>query len=171
MQGLLIKKNGRQADVNKLNLEFINLAEQQQFREPLCLWAFKPATIYKSRVSIEHTVGVLVCLEPFRPSDHSVAPPVPAGMTLNTIKSFTLDLDGPADAAFIGGEVVSGQVILELRRETRVHSMKVQGRGVATAHWLENRGMNSVYNDYTSKITYFRKRQHLIRETFTLCNE
>lgn len=87
----------------------------------------------------------------------------PLGMTLNSIKSFTLDLDGPADAAFTGGEVVSGQVILELRRDTRVHSMKVQGRGVATAHWLENRGMNSVYNDYTSKITYFRKRQHLIR--------
>ncbi len=84
-------------------------------------------------------------------------------MTLSAIKSFTLELDGPADAAFTGGEVVSGQVVLEIRRDTRVHSMKVQGRGVATAHWLENRGMNSVYNDYTSKITYFRKRQHLIR--------
>lgn len=84
-------------------------------------------------------------------------------MALSSIKSFQLELDGPADAAFIGGEVVSGQVVLELRRDTRVHSMKVQGRGVATAHWLENRGMNSVYNDYTSKITYFRKRQHLIR--------
>ena len=84
-------------------------------------------------------------------------------MTLSTVKSFKLELDGPADAAFTGGEVVSGQVVLELRRDTRVHSMKVQGRGVATAHWLENRGMNSVYNDYTSKTTYFRKRQHLIR--------
>ena len=84
-------------------------------------------------------------------------------MTLSSIKSYTLELDGPADAAFTGGEVVSGQVVLELRRDTRVHSLKVQGRGVATAHWLENRGMNSVYNDYTSKITYFRKRQHLIR--------
>ena len=84
-------------------------------------------------------------------------------MTLSSIKSFTLELDGPADAAFTGGEVVSGLVALELRRETRVQSMKVQGRGVATAHWLENRGMNAVYNDYTSKITYFRKRQHLIR--------
>ncbi|KAF1385514.1 hypothetical protein PFLUV_G00108560 [Perca fluviatilis] len=82
---------------------------------------------------------------------------------VNTIKSFKLELDGPADAAFTGGEVVSGQVVLELRRDTRVHSMKVQGRGVAIAHWLENRGMNAVYNDYTSKITYFRKRQHLIR--------
>ncbi|XP_068175704.1 arrestin domain-containing protein 3-like [Antennarius striatus] len=84
-------------------------------------------------------------------------------MALSSVKSFTLELDGPPDAAFSGGEVVSGQVVLELRRDTRMYCMKVQGRGVATAHWLENKGMNSVYNDYTSKVTYFRKRQHLIR--------
>lgn len=84
-------------------------------------------------------------------------------MHLGSVRSFTLELDGPNDAAFTRGEVVSGLVVLDLRKDTRVSSMKVQGRGVATAHWLENRGMNSVYNDYTSKITYFRKRQHLIR--------
>jgi len=84
-------------------------------------------------------------------------------MALSSIKSFTLELDGPADAAFTGGEMVSGQVVLELRRDMKVQSMKMQGRGVATAHWLENRGMNAVYNEYTSKITYFRKRHHLIR--------
>lgn len=93
-------------------------------------------------------------------------------MPLGSVRSFTLELDGPNDAAFTRGEVVSGLVVLELRKDTRVNSMKVQGRGVATAHWLENRGMNSVYNDYTSKITYFRKRQHLIRgqrlENFSL---
>ncbi|XP_040040229.1 arrestin domain-containing protein 2 isoform X3 [Gasterosteus aculeatus] len=85
-------------------------------------------------------------------------------MALNSIKSFRLELDGPADAAFTGGEAVSGLVVLELSRDTRVQSMKVQGRGAATAQWLENHGMNSVYNDYTSKITYFRKRQHMIRD-------
>lgn len=84
-------------------------------------------------------------------------------MPLGSVKSFILELDGPNDAAFTRGEVVSGLVVLELHKDTRVNSMKVQGRGAATAHWLENRGMNSVYNDYTSKITYFRKRQHLIR--------
>uniref|UniRef100_A0A8C6SJ36 Arrestin domain containing 2 n=1 Tax=Neogobius melanostomus TaxID=47308 RepID=A0A8C6SJ36_9GOBI len=86
-------------------------------------------------------------------------------MSLSSIKSFRVDLDGPVDAAFTRGELVSGRVLLEVRRETRVLSIKVQGRGVATAHWLENRGMNSVYNDYTSRISYFRRRQHLIRGT------
>lgn len=84
-------------------------------------------------------------------------------MKLNCIKSFTVELDGSAEAAFSGGEVVSGLVVLELRKNTRVNSMKVQGRGVAMVHWLEDRGMHSVYNDYRSKITYFRKGQHLIR--------
>uniref|UniRef100_A0A3B5K1D4 Arrestin domain containing 2 n=1 Tax=Takifugu rubripes TaxID=31033 RepID=A0A3B5K1D4_TAKRU len=89
---------------------------------------------------------------------------LPVGMKLNCIKSFTVELDGPTEAAFMGGEVVSGVVVLELRKDTRVNSMKVQGRGVAMVHWLEDRGMNSVYNDYTSKITYFRKGQHLVRD-------
>uniref|UniRef100_A0A672G6U7 Arrestin-like N-terminal domain-containing protein n=1 Tax=Salarias fasciatus TaxID=181472 RepID=A0A672G6U7_SALFA len=82
---------------------------------------------------------------------------------MGSIKSFTLELDGAGHAVFTEGEVVSGLVVLELRRDTRVQSMKVQGRGVATAHWLENRGMNAVHNDYTSKVIYLRKRQHLIR--------
>lgn len=86
-------------------------------------------------------------------------------MTFNTIKSFKLEFDGPGDAVYASSEILSGKVVLELNRDTKVDSMKVLGRGVATAHWLEDHsvGMNAVYNDYTSKITYFRKRQHLIR--------
>ncbi|XP_036409587.1 arrestin domain-containing protein 2-like isoform X4 [Megalops cyprinoides] len=87
-------------------------------------------------------------------------------MTFNSIRSFKLVLDGPDDAVYSSGEILSGQVVLELNRDIKVRSLKVQGRGVATAHWLENRsvGTNTAYNDYTSKETYFRKRQHLIRD-------
>ncbi|CAL8394307.1 unnamed protein product [Boreogadus saida] len=86
-------------------------------------------------------------------------------MALSVVRSFTLELDRPSDAVYTSGEVVSGQVVLVLNKASKVRSMKVVGRGVAMAHWLENWtvGMNAVYNDYTSKITYFRKRQHLIR--------
>uniref|UniRef100_A0A3P9KYQ6 Arrestin-like N-terminal domain-containing protein n=1 Tax=Oryzias latipes TaxID=8090 RepID=A0A3P9KYQ6_ORYLA len=87
---------------------------------------------------------------------------------MSSIKSFTVELEGPPDAAFTCGEVVSGHVVLELRRETNIFSMKVQGRGVATVHWLENRGMNAVYSDYTSRLTYFRKRQYLIRDDLAI---
>ncbi|KAL0181396.1 hypothetical protein M9458_023802, partial [Cirrhinus mrigala] len=86
-------------------------------------------------------------------------------MAFQSIKLFALELDGPEDTVYSSGEVITGVVVLELNREIKVRALRVLGRGVATAHWLENRsvGVNAVYNDYTSKITYFRKRQHLIR--------
>uniref|UniRef100_A0A673J7X2 Arrestin domain-containing protein 2-like n=2 Tax=Sinocyclocheilus rhinocerous TaxID=307959 RepID=A0A673J7X2_9TELE len=87
-------------------------------------------------------------------------------MAFQSVKLFALELDGPEDAVYSSGEMVTGAVILELNREIKVRALRVLGRGVAAAHWLENRsvGVNTVYNDYTSKITYFRKRQHLIRD-------
>ncbi|KAL1265526.1 hypothetical protein QQF64_003553 [Cirrhinus molitorella] len=87
-------------------------------------------------------------------------------MAFQSIKLFALELDGPEDTVYSSGEMITGVVVLELNREIKVRALRVLGRGVATAHWLENRsvGVNTVYNDYTSKITYFRKRQHLIRD-------
>lgn len=89
-------------------------------------------------------------------------------MAFQSFKLFALELDGPDDTVYSSGEMITGVVVLELNREIKVRAMRVLGRGVATAHWLENRsvGVNTVYNDYTSKITYFRKRQHLIRGGF-----
>ncbi|XP_028857219.1 arrestin domain-containing protein 2 isoform X2 [Denticeps clupeoides] len=87
-------------------------------------------------------------------------------MALSSVRLFQVELDGPDDAVYTGGEAVSGRVALELRRDVRVRSLTVLGSGVAAARWLENRnvGVNTVYNDYTSKITYFRRRQPLIRD-------
>ncbi|KAL7867286.1 hypothetical protein AOLI_G00151000 [Acnodon oligacanthus] len=86
-------------------------------------------------------------------------------MNLQSIKRFALELDGPGDAVYSSGEVVSGKVVLELRGELRLSGLLVLGRGAATAHWLENRsaGVNTAYSDYTSKVIYFRKKQRLIR--------
>ncbi|KAL7855102.1 hypothetical protein SRHO_G00172920 [Serrasalmus rhombeus] len=86
-------------------------------------------------------------------------------MTPQSIRRFALELDGPEEAVYSSGEVVSGKVVLELRGELRLSELVVLGRGAATAHWLENRsaGVNTAYSDYTSKVTYFRKKQRLIR--------
>lgn len=94
-------------------------------------------------------------------------------MAFQSIKHFALVLDGPDDAVYNSGEMVTGVVVLELNRDIKVRALRVHGRGVATAHWLENRsvGVNTVYNDYTSKITYFRKRQHLIRGRCLVINK
>lgn len=89
-------------------------------------------------------------------------------MAFQSFKLFALELDGPDNTVYSSGEMITGVVVLELNREIKVRAMRVLGRGVATAHWLENRsvGVNTVYNDYTSKTTYFRKRRHLIRGGF-----
>ncbi|KAL6469241.1 hypothetical protein MHYP_G00227650 [Metynnis hypsauchen] len=86
-------------------------------------------------------------------------------MTPQSIRRFALELDGPGEAVYSSGEVVSGKVVLELRGELRLSGLFVLGRGAATAHWLENRsaGVNTAYSDYTSKVIYFRKKQRLIR--------
>ncbi|TSM94686.1 Arrestin domain-containing protein 3 [Bagarius yarrelli] len=85
-------------------------------------------------------------------------------MSFLSFRRFAVELDAPGEAVYSSGETVSGKVVLELHRPMDIRALKVQGRGVASAHWLEHRGVgvNTVYNDYTSKITYFRKRQHLI---------
>ncbi|XP_028672512.1 arrestin domain-containing protein 2 isoform X2 [Erpetoichthys calabaricus] len=83
-----------------------------------------------------------------------------------SIRSFTVHLDGGDDAVFRRGEPLTGEVVLELARPIRVRSLSVTVRGDATVHWLENRsvGMNIVYNDYSDSDNYFKKRRHLIRE-------
>ncbi|XP_026775283.1 arrestin domain-containing protein 2 isoform X2 [Pangasianodon hypophthalmus] len=86
-------------------------------------------------------------------------------MDVRSIRRFAVELDRPGgEAVYSSGETVSGRVLLDLHRHMDIRALKVQGTGVASAHWLEHRGVgvNTVYNDYTSKITYFRKRQHLI---------
>ncbi|XP_047665946.1 arrestin domain-containing protein 2 isoform X2 [Tachysurus fulvidraco] len=92
---------------------------------------------------------------------------------MSCIRLFALELDCPGDPVYRSGEAVNGKVVLELHRQTDIRALKVQSSGVAFAHWLEQRGIgvNTLYNDYTSQITYFKKRQHLIvdnGETTTL---
>lgn len=95
-------------------------------------------------------------------------------MELTGIRRFAVELDGPGpgEAVYSSGDSVSGRVVLELHRRLDIRALKVQGRGVASAHWLEHRGIgvNTVYNDYTSKITYFRRRQHLVRGVYCTCS-
>ncbi|XP_061457339.1 arrestin domain-containing protein 2 isoform X2 [Rhineura floridana] len=84
------------------------------------------------------------------------------------VRDFVVELDqarGPG-AVYWGGEVLSGQVVLDVAKGLKVRALAVCARGLATAHWLESKniGMNTVYSDYTAFETYLRRRQHLIRD-------
>ncbi|CAM4629284.1 arrestin domain-containing protein 2 isoform X2 [Lepidochelys kempii] len=86
---------------------------------------------------------------------------------LGKIRSFALELaGGPAQGVYRGGELLSGQVVLELSKVLKVRALEVCARGLASAHWLESRsvGMNTVYSDYTAYEPYLRARYQLIRD-------
>ncbi|XP_053369439.1 arrestin domain-containing protein 2 isoform X1 [Clarias gariepinus] len=87
-------------------------------------------------------------------------------MNATGLRRLAVELDAPGEAVYSSGDTVSGKVVLELHRQMDIRALKVQGRGVASAHWLEHRGVgtNTVYNDYTSRISYFRKIQHLVQD-------
>ncbi|XP_068030304.1 arrestin domain-containing protein 2 isoform X2 [Anomalospiza imberbis] len=71
--------------------------------------------------------------------------------------------DGPAHG---GGELLHGQVRLELRGALRVRALEVCARGLATVHWLESHsiGLNIVYRDYTACQTFLHRRRQLISD-------
>uniref|UniRef100_A0A8D0H078 Arrestin domain containing 2 n=1 Tax=Sphenodon punctatus TaxID=8508 RepID=A0A8D0H078_SPHPU len=79
------------------------------------------------------------------------------------IQVFAVDLN-TSQAVYRGGELLLGQVVLEISRMIKVRALEVCARGRAMAHWLESRsmGLNTVYSDYTAYETYLRGRQHLI---------
>nr|XP_033811678.1 arrestin domain-containing protein 2 isoform X2 [Geotrypetes seraphini] len=92
-------------------------------------------------------------------------------MNFGRIQSFSVELEPGrgGSGAHRGGELLCGRVVLELGQGMKVASLEVCARGLAVAHWLENKnvGMNTVYSDYTSFECYLKKRQHLIRDNGT----
>ncbi|XP_063770794.1 arrestin domain-containing protein 2-like isoform X2 [Pseudophryne corroboree] len=91
-------------------------------------------------------------------------------MHLSKITGFTVNLSPGAYGVYTAGEVLSGQVVLELGKAVRITALEVCARGLATVHWLETRsiGMNTVYSDFTAHESYIRKRHHLLRDNGTL---
>ncbi|XP_067872128.1 arrestin domain-containing protein 2 isoform X2 [Heterodontus francisci] len=87
-------------------------------------------------------------------------------MKVGKIRGFRLVPDRVEDSVYSRGQLVSGRVILDLRAAVHVRSLQICAKGMAAVHWLESRsiGMNTVYSDYSSYETYFRKRQHAIRD-------
>ncbi|XP_030073919.1 arrestin domain-containing protein 2 isoform X2 [Microcaecilia unicolor] len=89
-------------------------------------------------------------------------------MNFGRIQSFSVELEPGREGsgAHSGGDLLCGQVVLELGQGMKVTGLEVYARGLAMAHWLESKnvGMNTVYSDYTSYECYLRKKQHLIRD-------
>uniref|UniRef100_A0A8C6TXR7 Arrestin C-terminal-like domain-containing protein n=1 Tax=Neogobius melanostomus TaxID=47308 RepID=A0A8C6TXR7_9GOBI len=63
---------------------------------------------------------------------------------------------------FSSGDYISGQVTVELTKDTDVNALSVKMKGKAEVRWTENHGRNS--QTYFSKEKYFSVKQFLIQE-------
>ncbi|XP_075720139.1 arrestin domain-containing protein 2 isoform X2 [Rhinoderma darwinii] len=90
-------------------------------------------------------------------------------MHFSKITDFNVDLCPSVYRVYTAGDVLMGQVALELCKPMRVSALEICATGLATVHWLETRsiGMNTVYSDFTEHEIYLRKRQQLIRDNGT----
>ncbi|KAF7650842.1 hypothetical protein LDENG_00119690 [Lucifuga dentata] len=90
-------------------------------------------------------------------------------MIFDKLKKFdivfdSLEVDSPP--VFSSGDVVSGRVVLELKTESRVDSLKLHAEGFAKVHWTESRsaGSSTAYTqNYSDEVEYLNRREVLLQ--------
>ncbi|KAM3867557.1 arrestin domain-containing protein 3 [Diretmus argenteus] len=82
----------------------------------------------------------------------------------STVKNFTINYNPVNEEnTFTSGDVVSGQISLEVAKECHIDSLSVKFKGKATVLWSERHGQVTVV--YHSKDKYFSITQFIIRLT------
>ena len=83
---------------------------------------------------------------------------------MGKLKCFEIVLSENKTVFHPGGKVV-GQVIVELKGDMKMRSLRIFMRGVAKVHWTESRSTGSRLGSYTehynAEVEYFFKRQVL----------
>ncbi|XP_026067173.1 arrestin domain-containing protein 3-like isoform X2 [Carassius auratus] len=70
---------------------------------------------------------------------------------------------------FTSGDFISGQVILDVAKDTKMQSLSVKIKGKAEVHWSEPRGKNTVV--YSDKEKFYSVERFFVREDITHGNE
>ncbi|XP_055017899.1 arrestin domain-containing protein 3-like [Boleophthalmus pectinirostris] len=79
-----------------------------------------------------------------------------------TIESFSIEYDANnKDNVFSKGDTISGRVVLELSKETKLNRLIVKAKGKATVRWTEHYGPR-LHITYTAKEKYFSIEKHLL---------
>ncbi|XP_041371561.1 arrestin domain-containing protein 3-like [Gigantopelta aegis] len=83
---------------------------------------------------------------------------------MGKLKCFEVVLN-ESKSVFHPGERVNGQVVVELKGDIKMRSLRIFMRGVAKVHWTESRSTGSRLGSYTehynAEVEYFFKRQVL----------
>ncbi|MED6243799.1 hypothetical protein ATANTOWER_027121 [Ataeniobius toweri] len=79
------------------------------------------------------------------------------------VKSLTISYDAlNEEGTFSQGDVVTGQAVLSLSKETKAQGLFVKAKGDANVHWTEKRGDRT--HTYSAHQRYFKLKQFLIPE-------
>ncbi|XP_059406165.1 arrestin domain-containing protein 3-like [Carassius carassius] len=70
---------------------------------------------------------------------------------------------------FTSGDFISGQVILDVAKDTKMQSLSVKIKGKAEVHWSEPRGKNTVV--YSDKEKFYSVERFFVREDIKHGNE
>ncbi|XP_028672511.1 arrestin domain-containing protein 2 isoform X1 [Erpetoichthys calabaricus] len=90
-------------------------------------------------------------------------------MLFEQLKKFRIVLESSEDGTppvFSSGDVLSGRVLLELSRTSRVTSLKLHAVGYAKVHWTESRsaGSSSAYTqNYSDEVDFLNHRETLLQ--------
>ncbi|XP_051525156.1 arrestin domain-containing protein 3-like isoform X2 [Myxocyprinus asiaticus] len=80
-----------------------------------------------------------------------------------TIQSFTIEYDALNDRnTFSNGDILTGRVIMEVSKKTKIKSLTVKVKGKADVAWTETHGEESV--TYWDKEKYFSQTQSVLPE-------
>lgn len=83
---------------------------------------------------------------------------------MGKLKCFEIILAGNK-SVFHPGEKVCGKVVVDLKGDMKMRSLRIFMRGVAKVHWTESRSTGSRLGSYTehynAEVEYFFKRQVL----------
>ena len=86
----------------------------------------------------------------------------------NNVKSFSVEYNPINESnVFTSGDYITGQIKLELTKESRIESFLVKLKGKAKVKWIENYGQIIVV--YQKKEKYFSIKQFIIGEDQGKC--
>lgn len=80
-----------------------------------------------------------------------------------TIRKFAIEYDALNDRnTFSNGDTLTGRVIVEVSKETKIKALIVKAKGKADVAWTETHGEESV--TYWDKEKYFSQTQSVLPE-------
>lgn len=80
-----------------------------------------------------------------------------------TIKTFAIEYNAVNDRnTFSNGDTLTGRVIVEVTKETKIKDVTVKAKGKADVVWTESHGEESV--TYWDKEKYFSQTQSVLEE-------